>query len=175
MERNYFNELVVKDFYVLKTKFQTKLKTMGLEFDEDLFVDTMLKCDKALINKDLPKHDLLKYWWVSYCNEVKRNKNIVYIDINDDIDSCDEMYEDIVDDIYNFVIKELNNNFDNTVIDAWINHICHNKSYKELIEMGYNYKFNNEFKKITRFIKNKILKTNKEFDVLRYNFYHKES
>ena len=47
--------------------------------------------------------------------------------------------------------------------------------FMKIIEMGYNYKFNNEFKKIMRFIKNKILKTNKEFDVLRYNFYHKES
>lgn len=178
MEQNYFNELIVNDFYGLKLKFQTKLKSIGLEFDEDLFVDTLLKCNNTLNNKDLPKNDLLKYWWVAYCNELKRPKTYSQVDINENIDyydRCDKTYDEEIDEIYELVINELYKKFDKHIIDAWVNHTCYNKSYKGLEEMGYKFKFNNEFKKINRYIKTKLITSNVEITELLYSFQYKES
>lgn len=172
-------EIIKENFLNIKQNFQIGLLRYGYEFDEDLFVDVVLKCIKTLENKDLSKQEFSKYIWVAYLNKVKRikSKKIFinslddFIEVDENLYIIDEEYNENTDNLYNEIVKEIKNKFGESVTNAWILHICHNKSYKELANDFRDMKFNFEFKRIKKYILNKLVKTNKNILELMSNMY----
>lgn len=160
MNTSTFISIISNNFERIKKNFQTGLKTNGYEFDEDLFIDTLLRCSCTLKDKQMTEKEAAKYYWVSYINSLKRVKsNPLEFDIEEyDIDDPEEEYNEDIDGLYNYIILSVESKFGTDISNAWREHICHGKTYKELEMMGYKMKFNYEFKRITRFIRNHLVK-----------------
>lgn len=160
-----FMDIVASDFSNIKNKFINKCKTNEIEFDEDLFMDAFLCCCKTLEAKSITKEECIKYYWVSYLNKIKTNKPK-----ENKFESLDEMrgqysvsmttglYNHWIDEQYSGVVEFAYNNYQKEYVDAWLLHICEGKSYKELNELGYNFKFNDVFKRIMKSIRKEFKK-----------------
>lgn len=172
MGESNFKEAICNNFNNLKRNFQSGLKNKGYDFDEDLFIDTLLKCGSALKNRDITKSEMIKYCWTAYVNGLKRLKlkEKTTLDIEETtVEIYDIPYNEDIDRIYEIIIKEVKERFEEHISSAWISHVCHNKSYKELESDGYDFKFNYEFKRIMRYIRNNLLKNNEELSELVKN------
>ena len=155
-----FVEAISNNFEQVKQKFISKCKLLEYEFDEDIFMDTFLNCYNALKDKLMPKNEHIKYYWVSYLNKLKTEKTkeskfIGFEDIGEQKKSCIDSYSynPHVDDDYNTIIELVRAKYDQKYVDAWILHVCEDKTYKELKEMGYDFKFNDVFKRITKYVR----------------------
>lgn len=155
-----FVELVAEDFDSIKCLFIKKSNALGIDFNEDLFMDAFLNCEKVWKDKILSKDECLKYYWIAYLNKVKTeaSKQSLFVPYDDMINyniqspMCGS-YNQCIDNTYNEIVKMAYDKFDKSHVDAWLEHVCGGKSYKELRELGYDFKFNDVFKKITKFIK----------------------
>lgn len=154
-----FSFYISNYFYEIKSNFQSGLKKRGLKFDEDIFSESCLKCLETLKDKEITEQEALKYFWVAYVNRLKTPDKILFESF-DEIDIMDEDYDSEIDELYDILIENLNKKFDNDLVEAWRLHFAKGVKYKELKEMGYDYNFNPEFKKIIRYIKNKLLEEN---------------
>ena len=152
-----FMNIVAGDFSKIKSKFINKCKTNEIEFDEDLFMDAFLCCCKTLNDKEMSKEECIKYYWVSYINKIKTDKpkELKFVSF-DEIESSSSVmpqfgsYCSWIDDKYNGIIEYIYQKYDKEYAEAWILHICEGKSYKELSELGYDFKFNDIFKRIMK-------------------------
>ena len=66
-----FTDIIAKQFNNIKTEFEMRSYNLFNEWDEDLFMDTYIKCSKILNDKQLTKSEYLKYFWTSYKNSFK--------------------------------------------------------------------------------------------------------
>lgn len=166
-----FDFIISESFYEIYENFKIGLKRRGLKFDDDIFSDSYLKCVETLKNKELTKKEAIKYLWVAYINRLKMPDKIKF----ESFDSIkhnieDEEYDNDIDEIYNILFIYLRKNFSEKLIEAWRLHFEKGLTYKELKDMGYDYNFNPEFKKIIRYIRNKLLKDCKEYYELTKRF-----
>ena len=73
---NYkFMDLMATNFGFIKDAIIKKSKAHNTEFDEDLFMDTILCCERVFGDKLLTKTDCIKYFWVAYYNKIKTSKS----------------------------------------------------------------------------------------------------
>ena len=169
-----FEHSIYNDFELLQCKFEVSLKRRDYEFDYDLFIDSCIKCDKALSGKQLSNSEYMKYLWVAYLNELKRIKSKhIYMTSIDDLededyneDLCSEIYNETPDKLYNLLVESIREKFGDDITDAWISHICYDKSYKELTEKYPEMKFNFEFKQIKKYITTKLINKNQKLKEL---------
>ena len=159
-----FDIVISRHFYEIRENFRVGLKRRGLGFDEDIFSDSCLKCLETLKDKELTDQEAVKYLWVAYVNKLKTPERMKFESIPDtiteEIDVIDEGYDHSIDELYSIIINSLKGKFEEDLVEAWKLHFAQGLSYKELREMGYDYNFNPEFKKISRFIKNKLVPEN---------------
>lgn len=155
-----FVDAISNGFDKIKQNFINKCNALEYEFDEDLFMDAFLNCHNTLKDKKMPKGEHVKYYWVSYLNKLKtekakESKFIGFEDIGEQKKSCIDSYSynPHVDNDYNAIIELVRSKYDQKYVDAWILHVCEDKTYKELKEMGYNFKFNDVFKRITKYVR----------------------
>lgn len=158
--RGKFMDIIGADFDNIKDSFINRCKKFEMEFDEDVFMDTLLNCERVLGDKEMIKSDCLRYYWVAYANKLKtiKSKQDLFIPYDDILNyniqqPLYDSYNPLIDSMYNEIVKLAYKKFDKTYVDAWLIHVCEGKSYKELRDMGYNFKFNDIFKRITRLIK----------------------
>lgn len=170
MSASSFINIVSNNFESLKHNFQIGLKAHGYEFDEDLFIDTLLRCSCTLKDHIMTEKEAAKYYWVAYVNGLKKLKSKpTEFDIDDyDIDLLEESYNEDLDQLYDYIMKSISSKFGEKIMTAWKLHICSGLTYKELKAQGFDIKFNYEFKRITRFIRNHLVK-NKMFIELLSN------
>ena len=157
MYDNEFSKLISEEFDLIKSKFESKSISLYEEFDEDVFIDAYIKCCEV-INKPLSKEECIKYFWTAYANRFKtmqsKNKYTSFHDIQkNQIISINESYNYNIDILYGRIINDAKLVFNSEYVEAWIYHICEGKSYKELEQLGYNFKFNDVFKKIMKWVR----------------------
>ena len=155
-----FMDLVAKNFDSIKETVIKKCKSHEIEFNEDLFMDTILCCERVFGDKLISLNDCMKYFWVAYYNKIKtyKSKQNIFVSYDDIINyniqqPIIDSYNPLIDSEYNSIVKIAYDKFDKEYVDAWLIHICEGKTYKELREMGYDFKFNDIFKRITKYIK----------------------
>ena len=140
----------------IKKNFKTGLSKQGYLFDEDVLSDVILKCNDKLSDKNIDKKDSIKYLWVSYINKlknnIKRNKEDVGLPIN--FDMIDNEYDFDIDELYNYIVNRVRNEFGDVISNAWIDYFCHSKTSKDIIKI---YKIDNNFQYILKKIKKFIL------------------
>ena len=153
-----FANVVANNFEAIKKSFITRLKQMGNEFDEDMFMDNFIKCCTTLNDKPMSKSDCINYFWRAYVNNLKTPSKFITISLDDPdrgpiVPDLPVSYNYSIDRKYQNLINLLEEKFGNYYTQAYILHFAEDKSYKELIELGFDFKHNNIFKRMTKYIK----------------------
>lgn len=168
-----FNDYINSSFNELKKKIENKSKKENFAFNEDIFMDTIVKCLTNWPKNKRNKTDIENYFWRAYkqnqCSLFSRDKlrNIIDIDECDD-DVIDEEYNSDIDEINEIIRDEIVKKFGQKIYDAWLLHVCNNYKYTELNNNGYNgVNFHNEFRQIKRHL-DKLIKTNGKLKRLLY-------
>lgn len=89
---NKFMEYISDDFQKIKSSFEVGITRSGLAFDEDIFSDTIIKCNNKLDKENLTKNQMIYYFWMAFKNNTLRE--LGYLRNN----TTDEIPEDIIDD-----------------------------------------------------------------------------
>lgn len=84
-----FLDITAKYYTANKDKWQRLIKVLGLNFDEDIYNDTIIKVyDKLMNEEDIDKteDEVIAYWFQSFVNNIKRDKLYSYNKNRDDSD-----------------------------------------------------------------------------------------
>ena len=161
-------EIMKTRFHEIQNNFKCASKKMGYTFDYDIFIETFIKCDEKLKNKNVTEEQIIQYFWVSYSNNLKKEFNrkskISIVGLEEASEIIDEPYDDRRTFIYETMMKHIETNFKPHEVKAWYLHFAENKTYDELVKMGYdNINFHNSFRNINNYIKNQLPRENKKF------------
>lgn len=169
---NVFIRNIEPRFKSFKKKIEKMSKKYNVEFDEDIFMDTIISCMQTFSTKDATDTDIENYFWIAFKQKTfsnfSRNKfrdTINFDNFGDDI--IDEYYNKDIDEIVDLIKSEVKAEFGDKIYDAWILHVCNDYTYIELEKIGYEgLNLHNEFRQIKRHICNKFVKTNKKLKTL---------
>lgn len=159
-------------FESFKTKMQKMAYKAKIGFDEDIFMDTLVKCMHSFKNPSPTNDDVDRYFWSAFrqntYTSISRDRLRNRVNIETLPESIDESeYDETIDDIANMMEEEIRSTFGDNVYEAWALHVCENKTYKELDRLGYEgMNYHNEFRQIKRYMTGKFLKKNIKFHKL---------
>ena len=163
-----FVDVVSNGFNKIRAEFERNSCNSFGEFDEDLLMDSYIKCCDALVDRDMQESEYIKYFWKTYSNLYKtsRSNPLAMVRIDDPnngrIINLQDPYNISIDLTCEKILKMVYKKFSKDHVDAWVLHVYDNKSYDELEELGYNFKFNDIFKRITKWVRKEFDKTKKE-------------
>jgi hypothetical protein len=166
-KNNIFFSKVEPRFNSFKTKIMKFSKLNKISFDEDVFMDTIIRCSETFKVENATNEDIDKYFWVAfkqnYYSKFKFNKFEQTVNLDDiDDDIIDEPYNSDIDEIIYLIKKEVYQEFGEKFYLAWIAHIEDGITYDELENKGYNkIELHNIIRQIKRHIKNQYVKNNK--------------
>jgi len=169
-----FSEYIEDNFNELQKKIKNKCKKELIEFDEDIFMDTILKC-LTNFNKGNNKKDIEIYFWKAFkqniYSKLSRDISSKTTDIDEyDGDIIDEEYNEDIDNIIDYFKKEIIKKFGSEIYDAWLLHVCNNYTYTKLEECGYKgLNLHNEFRQIKRYTDKLMLSDEKIKTLLKEN------
>lgn len=168
MATNYgFLEIVSGHYKEIKQCFILNTNKLKIEFDEDVFHDTIIKCGEIYKDDTNDYKKVKAYLWVSYktnvLNKLKRTKRMECFEELTDFDNIDEEYIPEMDEMMDIVRYELYQEFDADIVDLWFKHIVENKEYKELEEECGIHNIHYQFKRIRKFIRYEMPLKNKRF------------
>ena len=96
--------------------------------------------------------------------DLKNKSKYPSVDLEEAAEILDEQYDDRKTIVYETIIEFVKRNFKENEFKAWYLHFAENKSYEELVKMGYdNMNFHNVFRNINSHIKYKLPKENKKY------------
>lgn len=141
--------------------------------DRDLFNDSFLSCYEAIKDRNFDEESTIKYFTTVLINNFKKGKKkntVNYEDIYpvEEDDICDpDKHRETECEIYDIINEKIKEKFGETKYLVWKLHFADNKSYDDLIEMGYDdINFHNLFRQINSYVKNKLPKENVELQEL---------
>ena len=169
---NMFFHNVEPRFETFKATIVERAEKNHITFDEDVFMDTIIKCMKTFSTPDATDKDVDNYFWIAFKQNIfskfSRNKfhNTVNFDDFGDV-TINEEYNADIDEIVDLIKNEVIRKFSKDIYDAWVLHICHGYTYSELNECGYEgLNLHNEFRQIKRYILRKFVHKNKNLRML---------
>ena len=139
---NAFFKNIESRFEEFKLKIIKYSKSCKIDFDEDIFMDTILYCAETCPEECYTNDKIDNYFWVSYkqniINAKYRNKFSDAVDI-DDIDDniIDTEYNDDIDYIVDIIKDDIEKKFGKDICDAWVLGVCEGWSDSELESIGY--------------------------------------
>jgi hypothetical protein len=133
-----------------------------------IFIETYIKCEDKLKDKDVTEEQVIQYFWVAFYNNLKKEYNkkrkISIVDLDEASNVMDEPYDDRRTFVYETMMNAIEKKFKESEVKAWYLHFAENKTYEELIEIGYDdINFHNSFRNINNYIKKQLPKENKKF------------
>lgn len=160
----FFNKIEPR-FKTFKNKIEKLSYKNNIGFDEDIFMDTILRCTEVFKNENATDNDIDNYFWKAYKQNMISNctrdkfRNSVSLDkISSNNNDC--VYSDDIDEIVEIIKKEVKENFGYKIFDAWLLHICNGLTYGELECEYAGLNFHNEFRRIKRHIAQKYVNKN---------------
>ena len=168
----FFQNVSGDGFKAFKNKIKKLSAANNIEFNEDVFMDTIIRCMTTFSKDDATNVDIEHYFWRAFKQNsfsyFTRNKfrDAINFDVFGDGIINDEYNADI-DEIVDLLKNEVEKEFGTQICDAWILHVCYGYTYSELEQRGYEgLNLHNEFRQIKRYINNKIIKNNKQLKTL---------
>ena len=166
--KNPFFANIEPRFEAFKDKMCKLAHKNKVEFDEDIFMDTLIRCMKTFENKTTNNNEVDKYFWTAFRQNMlsakTRNKFKEIVQIDTIAERIDEgEYNTDIDELVVIIENEVRREFGDKIYEAWYLHICENKTYKELEALGYGDGLHNEFKHIKRHITNNLVKKDANF------------
>ena len=161
-----FLSQVSSQYNEIRKSFEINIKKLKMEFDEDIFQDTLIKCSETYKDDINDIKKIKAYFWMAFktntINRVQRRKHIEDIDATP-VDIIDEPYNPDIDEFVEIVKDELYGEFGKTIADLWLRHAAQGEEYVDLEkESGIN-NIHYQFKKIRRYIREEIPKHNPRF------------
>ena len=149
---------VANNFKTIKNKFELQIKRVGLSFDEDIFSDTILKCNEKLKESNINDKEMLYYFWMAFKNNTLRE--IGYIRNN----TTDQIPEDIIDeyddekiDLFDVVTKLIIDEFGEEIYQLFSLH-ANGMTYEELYKITKKENLKYIFRKVREYVRRKIKK-----------------
>jgi hypothetical protein len=151
-QTSIFAQSVEPRFKSFKDKIKKIAKTHNVDFDEDVFMDTVIKCIDTFPTINATDNDVDNYFWVAFkrnsISSTTRNKFRNAIDINDADDIIDDQYNEDIDIISDTIKDAVKTEFGEELYNAWILHVCEDYTYTDLNDCGYGHlNLHNAFKK----------------------------
>ena len=145
-------------FKTIKNKFELQIKRVGLSFDEDIFSDTILKCNEKLKESNINDKEMLYYFWMAFKNNTLRE--IGYIRNN----TTDQIPEDIIDeyddekiDLFDVVTKLIIDEFGEEIYQLFSLH-ANGMTEEELYKITKKENLKYIFRKVREYVRRKIKK-----------------
>lgn len=108
-----FLNIVANDYDSIKARFKEWTGLNNMMFDEDVFHDTILKCETTLKDKEITEEQAIRYLWKAYqTNAIRetryvRNRNRERLEDNMNIpDTERRSAEDIINSLKRFISEE---------------------------------------------------------------------
>lgn len=153
-----FLTYVANNFKSIKNKFELQIKRVGLSFDEDIFSDTILKCNEKLKESNINDKEMLYYFWMAFKNNTLRE--IGYLRNN----TTDQIPEDIIDDddeekidLFDVVTKLIIDEFGEEIYQLFSLH-ANGMTYEELYKITKQENLKYTFRKVREYVRGKIKK-----------------
>ena len=162
MDTGTFMDIVASRYKDIKSLFKTRLYNMGLQFDEDLFNDTFIKCVNKFGNDEITYDVTVKYYWTAYLNTIRSelNKEEYTEPLDEELHDClDDTFNEYIDeslahDIYNKVLKAVEDKYGVNEANVYFMYKYHNWKECDLHIAGYDCtNLKDRIKTIHRFIK----------------------
>lgn len=136
---NFLNYVSI-NYKRLFSSFKQQICDKGLYFDEDIFEDTILKCNNHLKTKSLNEKEIESYFWKSFKINTLRETNYMRSKTVDTIPEniIIENYDDTVTKACNQIKKLIIDKFGHEKYRLFILHV-NGATYKEL-ELNSNIK-----------------------------------
>lgn len=170
--KTFFQSVDDDGFKNFKNKIMRLAAKNDINFDEDVFMDTIIRCLTTFSKENATNEDVEHYFWTAFKQNSYSNfsrdkfKDSVDFSIFGDGIVCKEYNPDI-DEIVDLVKSEVKKKFSKDIYEAWILHVCNDYTYSELEQHGYEgLNLHNEFRQIKRYILNKFVKNNKKINTL---------
>jgi hypothetical protein len=156
--------------------FKANIKKLAhknkINFNEDVFMDTLIKCSNTFPNESATNKDVDNYFWIAFkqnsFSNFSRNKfsnTIKFDDFGDNI--LNDEYNFDIDEIVDLIKNEVKDKFGDEIYNSWILHVCNGYTYSELEKYGYEgLNLHNEFRQIKRYICQKFVNKNKKLKML---------
>lgn len=148
-----FMESISNQFNSIKEDFKCKITRIGLSFNEDIFSDTIIKCNIKLKDKNCNQKDMISYFWQAFKNNTLRE---LYYSRNK---LTDELTIDIKDEIYNLnnidfdkVSQMIIDKFGCELYQLFVLH-ANGTSYEQLDKMTHIYNLKYRFRCIRKYIR----------------------
>lgn len=150
-------------YEVNKKKWKTSLKKLDMEFDEDVYSDSIIKTYDAILKGEDVDGDVLGYWYRCFITNIKRNKQYSFNSKREDIDVIDYLKDraEVVStaDIYYPTIRELlekvKNNYDIKSYHLFKIYYMTDITFEQLSEIvGYDVK--TKIMKIKKWLKENV-------------------
>jgi hypothetical protein len=173
LDTNRFFNNIESRFDELKTKTIKYAKKCNIDFDEDIFMDTILHCAEVCPDECYDNASIDNYFWVSYKQNVltskHRNKFKDSIDIDEPgVDVIDVIYNEDIDYIVDIIKDDIESKFGRVICEAWLLTVCEGWSINELESVGYRIpNIVKTFEKVDAYVKN-LSKTDSELKRLLY-------
>lgn len=162
---NVFLKKIETRFKTFKNKIEKLSYKNNIGFDEDVFMDSILRCTETFKNENATDIDVDNYFWKAYkqnmissCTRDKFKNSVSLDKIEDDSNDC--VYSDDIDEIVEIIKKEVKENFGDKILEAWLLHICNGLTYEELKCEYAGLNLHNEFRQIKRHITQKYVNKN---------------
>lgn len=170
--KKFFQSVSGSEFKSFKEKIIKRASKNNVEFNEDVFMDTIVRCMTTFSTKNATNVDVEHYFWkafkqnsFSYFSRNKFKDTINFDTFGDGIENTE--YNADIDEIVGLLKNEVEKEFGTQICDAWILHVCYDYTYTELEQRGYEgLNLHNEFRQIKRYILNKIVKENNKIKTL---------
>lgn len=151
-KKDRFLEYIGNNFDKVKNKFEEYITNMGHTFDEDVFSETLLKCDTKMKDKEITGSEMQSYFFMAFKNNTLREKKYARNNTTDKIPENlleEEPYdEEVINDITRLIIE----NFGTELYGLFLLH-ANGKKYKELEEMTTLKNLKYKFRKIREFVR----------------------
>lgn len=162
---NELKDKITERFNKVKNRFRFLCLKKGIDFNEDVFSDTVLKTYEKLDEKGIDNiDDATSYLWsafklntfrnMKYYHNRKHKKEMLE---NDDIIDCEELYDSDLDSMYELIINDIIERYGNEWITLFRLHIEKGYMYKDLSELSREAEdtIHKIFKDIKNYIRNK--------------------
>lgn len=164
MDTGTFMNIVAYKYKEIKTLFKSRLMKIGIQFDEDLFNDSFIKC-ATKFNDDIITYDVvIKYFWTTYLNtiksEFKNSEKLCFESIDNEIHDCiDNTYNEYIDDDYSkeihyIIMNAIKLKYGESEMNIYNLYKYHEWTENDLILAGYDCEdLDKRIKAIHRFVK----------------------
>lgn len=147
-------EAVKDDLDGIKQQFRKQTLRKGLIFDEDIFSDTLAKCNKVFRERKMDRKTGMSYFWSAFKTNTlrernySRNKYRVDSSMLDYLDVLPESNEDVFDAVKDIIVKK----FGEDAFNLFLAHAC-GATYDELEDENKRNDLRYLFRKIRDFVR----------------------